>query len=125
MGAMSAGSFELWIARTWIFLPAVLVLFITGAAISIVRHYVKIWKRDGFNDVSSNVWVALIVATMLDVILFAIMDVGQALTFLTESWGALVGICSGVLFPLLGYKAVTKVVTPKGGTIDTAPPGGA
>lgn len=113
------GSFELWIARTWIFLPAILVLFITGAAASIASHYIKTWKAKGFPDVSSNVWVALVVATVLDLILFAVMDVGQALAILTDGWGAIVGICSTVLLPLLGYKAVTKVATPKGGSAET------
>lgn len=112
-------SFELWIARTFIFLPAIMVLFSTGAAVAIVHNYIRIWKRDGFNDVSSNVWVALLVSTMLNLIMFAVMDVGQALVILTEGWGALVGICSTVLLPLLGYKAVTKITSPKGGTTET------
>ena len=114
--------FELWIARTFIFLPALLVLLITGAAASISHQYIKVWKRDGFNDVSSNLWVAWIVATILDLLLLAAMNVGQALELLTEGWGAIVGVCSTLLLPLLGYKAVTKITTPKGGTIDTQPP---
>lgn len=117
---MGEGGFELWIARTFIFLPAMLVLFITGAAAAISWHYIGTWKRKEFNDVSSNVWVALVVATILDVILFAVMDVGQALVLLTEGWGAIVGICSTVLLPLLGYKALTKVSTPKGGTVESS-----
>lgn len=116
--------FEIWISRTWVFLPAVLVLFITGAAAAIVWHYIRLWKEQGFNDVSSNVWVALTVAVVLDLMLFAVLDVGQALVLLTEGWGAIVGICSTVLMPLLGYKAISKITTPKGGTIDTQPPSG-
>lgn len=117
-------SFELWISRTFIFLPALMVLFISGAAAAIIWNYVKVWKRGGFNDVSSNVWVAATVAVVLNMMLFAVMDVGQALVFLTEGWGAIVGICSTILMPLLGYKAISKITTPKGGTIDTQPPSG-
>lgn len=113
------GSFELWVARTWIFLPALMVLYWTGSAAAIIHNYIHVWKRDGFNDVSSNVWVAMLVPTMLCLVLFAIMDVGQALVILTEGWGAIVGICSTVLMPILGYKAVTKINTPKGGTTET------
>lgn len=116
---VARASFELWIARTFIFLPALMVLFITGAAVAIIRNYIRIWKRDGFNDVSSNVWVAALVATVLNIMLFAVMDVGQALILFGEYWGGIVGVCSTVLLPLLGYKAVTKITTPKSGTVET------
>lgn len=120
ISAATGGSFELWVARTWIFLPAMLSLFIMGCAFAVASNYIKVWKRDGFNDVSSNLWVALTVAMILELPLFAVMDVGQALVLLTEGWGAIVGICSTVLLPLLGYKAVTKITTPKGGTVESS-----
>lgn len=113
-------SFEVWISRTLIFLPALMVLLITGAAAAIIHNYIKVWKRDGFNDVSSNVWIAALVATVLDMMLFALMDVGQALVFFQESWGGIVGVCSTVLMPILAYKSVAKLsTTPTGMTVES------
>lgn len=118
--ATDGQSFELWIARTWIFLPALMVLLITGAAAAIIHNYIRIWKRDGFNDVSSNVWIAAMVATVLNMMLFALMDVGQALVFFSESWGGVVGVCSTVLMPLLAYKSIAKLsTTPTGMTVES------
>jgi len=112
-------SFEVWIARTFIFLPALLVLFIDGAAVAIVWHYIRLWREKGFNDVSSNVWVALTVATVLNLMLLALMDVGQALMLFGEYWGGVVGVCSTLLMPLLTYKGLTKIAMPKGGSIES------
>ena len=115
---------ETWFARTWIVLAAGIVLGISILGFMVAVHYYRDWRAGvasgKFNDLSTNFWVALIVGTLLDVVLFAVLDVGQALVLVTEGWGGIVGICATVLLPMLGYKAMTKVVTPKGGQVDTS-----
>lgn len=112
-------SFEVLIARTWIVFAALLVLFITGGGISVFVAFFKRWQRQP-NGASfdTHAWTAMVVTVVLDILLFAMLDVGQAFMLLSESWGALVGVCSTLLMPILGYKAVQKVTTSKGGPTD-------
>lgn len=112
---------ELWLARTGVLISAALVIAITWIGIKIARHYVRIWQTQGFNDVSSNLWIALTFTVVLDIFLFAVMDIGQAFSLVVDGWGGIVGISTSLLGFAFGYKAVTKITTPKG-SIDTGPP---
>lgn len=96
-----------------------MAIAVTTFSVVVAWHYFLAWRKGGFRDVSSNLWVALIIGTLLDIVLFAVLDVGQAIVLVTEGWGGIVGICASVLLPLLGYKAMTKVISPKGGSLET------
>lgn len=105
---------ELWLARTGVLISAVLVVAITWIGIKIARHYVKIWQEQGFNDVSSNLWIALTFTVVLDIFLFAVMDIGQAFSLVVDGWGAIVGISTALLGFAFGYKATTKFAGQRG-----------
>ena len=114
---------DLWLARTFSALAAFSVLSIMAFQIAVMLHYYRQWKRDSsakFVDLSSNFWIAAVVGTMMQMFLYAVLDVGQALVLVTEGWGAIVGICATVLAPFLGYKAATKIATPKGGSVESS-----
>ena len=106
---------ETWLARTFVIIGALLILFLTGAAVAIFREYLKRWKDGREATFNTHAWTACIIAVALNVILFAVLDVGQALVLVTEGWGAIVGIIGTLLLPLLGYKSVQAVQATKGG----------
>lgn len=112
-------SFETFIARTWVVSAAFLVLFIIGGGIAVFIGFYKRWRaQPNGASLDTHAWTAMVVTVVLSLLLFAMLDVGQALILVTEAWGALVGICSTLLMPILGYKAVQKVTTTKGGPTD-------
>jgi hypothetical protein len=114
---------ELWLARTGIVISAALVIAITWIGIKIARHYVRLWQSQGFNDVSSNLWISLTFTVVLDIFLFAVMDIGQAFSLVVDGWGGIVGISTSLLGFAFGYKATTKILTPKGGEFTNVPTG--
>lgn len=111
-------SFELFFARTWVVLAAGLALFIAGAGAAVFRIYFRRWRDGKDATFDTHAWTALTVATILEMLLFAVLDVGQAFALVTDGWGAIVGICGTLLMPILGYKAIAKVTSTKGGPTD-------
>jgi hypothetical protein len=121
----AAPNVELWIARTGIVIALFICVAITTVGVQIARHYVRLWRTQGFNDVSSNLWIALTFTVVLDIFLFAVMDIGQAFALVVDGWGGIVGISTALLGFAFGYKATTKIVGTKGGNFDNTPSGNA
>lgn len=102
---------ETWLARTFIVILAFLMLFIAGAGVGVWLVYYRRFKRPAGGDESFNSqgWTALVVCAVLEVLLAAVMDVGQAFLLVSEGWGAIVGITGTLLLPILGYKSVQAI----------------
>ena len=106
---------EVWLARSFIVLAALVSLFVTGGSFFVFHNYYRRWRYGQDENFNTQAWTALIVAVALDAICFAILDVGQAFALVSEAWGAIVGIIGTVLLPILGYKSVQAVQASKGG----------
>jgi hypothetical protein len=123
-GAAGGPNVELWIARSGVVIALFICVAITTIGVQVARHYIKLWKTQGFNDVSSNLWIALTFTVVLDLFLFAVMDIGQAFSLVVDGWGGIVGISTALLGFAFGYKATTKIIGSKGGGVEVIPPGG-
>lgn len=106
---------DVWIARTFSVIGALLILFLAGAGAAVFREYYRRWRAGVDAKFDTQAWTAQIVMIALCVILFAVLDIGQALVLVTEGWGAIVGIIGTLLLPILGYKSVQAVQATKGG----------
>jgi hypothetical protein len=117
---------ETWLARSFIVIIAALMLFIAGAGISVFSEYYRRFKHPAGLDDSFNSqgWTALVVCAVLEVLLAAVMDVGQAFALVSEGWGAIVGITGTLLLPILGYKSVQAIQATKGGPTNVTGGGG-
>lgn len=113
---------ETWLARTFIVIIAGLMLFIAGAGIGVWKEYYRRFKKIDGGDESFNTqgWTAIVVCVVLEVLLAAVMDVGQAFLLVSEGWGAIVGICATLLLPILGYKSIQSISAAKGGPTNVA-----
>lgn len=104
---------DAFFSRSWSVIAALLVLFITGGGFAVFNLYYKRWK-DGRDDAfNSQAWTGLVVVVMLDTLLFAVLDVGQAFPLVSEGWGAIVGISTSIILPILGYKSVQNITASK------------
>lgn len=112
---------EVWIARTGVVLVLFLSLVITGILTRVALNYVKVWEREGFRDVSSNLFITVTFMVVLNIFLFGVMDIGQAAMLVIDGWGGIVGISAALLGFPYGYKATTKIGGTKGGTVDMTP----
>lgn len=106
---------ELWFARSFIVIIAGLMLFILGAGTAVFWQYFKRFKSGLDSSFNTQGWTAVIVMAAIEIVLAAVVDVGQALVLVTEGWGAIVGIFGTLLLPILGYKSVQAVTAAKGG----------
>lgn len=105
---------ETWLARSFVVIAAAVILFATGGAFYVFREYYRRWKTGKDDAFNTQAWTALILAVALDVIMFAVLDVGQAFLLVSEAWAAIVGIIGTLLLPILGYKSVQAVQASKG-----------
>ena len=105
---------ELWFARTGIIAAVFILCANTHFGFSVAYNYLRVWRRGGFNDISSNAFIALTVSAIIDLLMLAIMDVGQAMMILTEGWAGVVGLLSTILGFAFGYKASTKLTNKRG-----------
>lgn len=112
---------ELWIARTGVLVVLFVCLVVTGVLTRVAVDYVRVWEREKFRDVSSNLFITLTFMVVLDIFLFAVMDIGQAFSLVVEGWGGIVGISTALLGFAFGYKATTKISGTKGGGVDVTP----
>lgn len=116
---------ELWIARTGVLVVLFVCLVVTGILTRVGVDYVRVWEREKFRDVSSNLFITLTFMVVLDIFLFAVMDIGQAFSLVVEGWGGIVGISTALLGFAFGYKATTKIGGTKGGGVEVTPTNGA
>lgn len=122
---------ELWFARTWIIIAAGFVAAVNAVAILVLligithwRESLRAWVMGGRSktipDLNSNILIFSVVASLLDLIIFAIMNVGQATEILTG--GSVEGIAwlyVAVLVPLVTGKTITKFSSAKYGSTDS------
>lgn len=111
---------ELWFARTFIVIIAGLMLFILGAGVFVFMEYFKRFKSGRDASFNTQGWTAIIVTAAIEIVLAAVVDIGQALVLVTEGWGAIVGIFGTLLLPILGYKSVQTITAAKGGPTNVA-----
>lgn len=102
------------LARTFIVIIATLMLFVLGAGFGVFAIYYRKFKAGLDASFNTQGWTAVIVVAIIEILLAAVMDVGQALVLVTDGWGAIVGITGTLLLPILGYKAVQAVQAGKG-----------
>lgn len=121
-------------ARTWIVIAALFIAAVNFVAIWVLvvgvgfwRGSLRAWVDDGrrtaIPDLNSNILIFALVASLLDIVIFGIMDVGQATSIL--SGGSLEGIAwlyVAVLVPLVTGKTITKFASSKYGSSESPPP---
>lgn len=105
-------SYELFFARTWIIFAAAAVAWTDWIAARVMLSYYRDW-RDGVRagkafDLSTNLWIAALTASFLNLMMFAVMDVGQATLLVGEKADSLAMLYGAMLLPALGYKGWTK-----------------
>ncbi len=108
-------SIDLWLARTFSVIAALLSLGIAYGAGVVFRIYYQRFRDKVDPSFNTQALVVLTVAVGLEAILFAVLDVGQAFALVSEGWGAIVGIIGTLVMPILGYKSVQAVQASKGG----------
>lgn len=125
---------ELWFARTWIVIAAGFVAAINFVAawvlyigISHWRSSLDAWQLQGRKtavpDLNSNILIFSVVASLLDLVMFAIMNVGQATSILTDAHlEGLAWLYVAVLVPLVTGKTITKFSSAKYGSTEVPPP---
>jgi hypothetical protein len=101
-----------------ILLPILLALFLTGAGLTSAAYGLRKMRAGQHDGPPGYVWQSLLFVAILDVILFAGMDVGKFREFFADSWGGIVGVAATLFAPWLGYKAV-KVAGTKGGSVES------
>lgn len=101
----------------FLILPAALALFVTGFCVAVALHSYRrmVAEKQPYLDIGG--WLALMVAVVLDTVIFAGMDIGKFETILGDDWAGIVGLISAVLFPFWGFKAASKFASPKGGEV--------
>ena len=126
---------ELWFARTWIVIVAVLSVGLVAVALWIAVIGVRQWQRENewYNnsdhskphpDYNTTALIAGVVASMILWIMLAIMDVGQATALLSND-NVLNGVSwlyGAVLVPLVLGKAMNKFASSKYGSAEAPPP---
>lgn len=105
-------SLELFFAHAWIIFPAAAVVWTDWIAARVMLSYYRDWrdgvrKGNGF-DVSTNLWISGIVASFLNLMMFAVLDVGQATLLVGEKAESLALLYGALVLPALGYKGWTK-----------------
>lgn len=124
---------ELWFARTWIIIAAAFVAAVNAVAVWVLiigigywRDSLRAWAAGGrvssIPDLNSNILIFSVVASLLDLIIFAIMNVGQATEILTG--GSVEGIAwlyVAVLVPLVTGKTISKFSSAKYGSTEIPP----
>lgn len=120
---------EIWFARSWVIVSALFIAAIDCLAVWAVftginhwrkelRSFVRVGPKDPAPSLDTSVWISGGVVVMLNVIMLGGMDVGQFLQILLNNPEGLAWLCTAVLFPLIGGKAMTKFVSGKYGSID-------
>lgn len=105
-------NFELFFARTWIVFAAAAVAWTDWIAARVMLSYYRDWRAGAKTgkrfDLSTNLWIAALTASFLNLMMFAVMDVGQATLLVGEKADSLAVLYGAMLLPALGYKGWTK-----------------
>ena len=128
------GWIELFFARTWIVIAAAFIAMVNFVAIWVLVIGISYWRgslrdwvtggrKTSIPDINSNILIFAVVASLLDLVIFGLMNVGQATEVLTG--GSLEGIAwlyVAVLVPLVTGKTLTKYASSKYGSAEQPPP---
>lgn len=125
---------EVFFARTWIVIAAGFVASVNVIAVWVLyigvhnwRHSLLDWVHGGrktaIPDLNSNILIFSVVASLLDLVMFGIMDVGQAMGILTgDKIDGIAWLYMAVLVPLISGKTLTKFASSKYGSAEQPPP---
>ena len=125
---------EIFFARTWIVIAAGFVASINIIAVWVLHIGIHHWKESlgawvkggrvtAIPDLNSNILIFSVVASLLDLVMFGIMDVGQATGILTgEKIEGIAWLYMAVLVPLITGKTLTKFASSKYGSAEQPPP---
>ena len=125
---------ELFFARTWIVIAAAFIAAVNFVAVWVLFIGISYWKgslrewvaggrKTAIPDLNSNILIFALVASLLDLVVFAIIDVGQATAILTsEHIEGIAWLYVVVLVPLVTGKTITKFASSKYGSSEQPPP---
>ena len=125
---------ELFFARTWIVIAAVFIALVNFVAVWILVIGVRFWRgsledwvrggrKTSIPDLNSNILIFAVVASLMDLVIFGLMDVGQSTSILTsEHLEGIAWLYVAVLVPLVTGKTVTKFASSKYGSAEVPPP---
>ena len=125
---------EVFFARTWIVIAAGFVASINIIAVWVLYIGVHNWRdsmvswvhggrKTAIPDLNSNILIFSVVASLLDLVMFGIMDVGQAMGILTgEKIEGIAWLYMAVLVPLITGKTLTKFASSEYGSAEQPSP---
>ena len=125
---------ELFFARTWIGIAALFIAAVNFVAVWVLVIGIGYWRgslaewakggrKTAIPDLNSNVLIFALVASLLDLVIFGIMDVGQGTAILTsEHLEGIAWLYLVVLVPLVTGKTITKFASSKYGSAEQPPP---
>jgi len=125
---------ELFFARTWIVIAAGFIAAVNFVAVWVLFVGISYWRgslaewvkggrKTAIPDLNSNILIFALVASLLDLVVFAIMDVGQSTTILTgANLEGIAWLYVVVLVPLVTGKTITKFASSKYGSAEVPPP---
>ena len=125
---------ELWFARTWIIIAAAFIAAVNFVAVWVLMIGISYWRgsladwvkggrKTSIPDLNSNILIFAVVASLMDLVIFGLMDVGQSTSILTsEHLEGIAWLYVAVLVPLVTGKTVTKFASSKYGSAAVPPP---
>lgn len=125
---------EIFFARTWVVIAALFIAAVNFVAVWVLfigieywrgslQEWVKGGRKTAIPDLNSNILIFALVASLLDLVIFAILDVGQATAILTSEHIEGIGwLYVVVLVPLVTGKTITKFASSKYGSAEQPPP---
>lgn len=110
---------ELLVSRLLLFLPFLVLAVLNGALIRVVIHGLRIMVEDKSGGGPPGwMWQSLLFVSIMDLVFFAALDVGQSLVLLTDGGAGVFMLTQPFFVAWLGFKAVGKWADKKGTTID-------
>lgn len=125
---------EVFFARTWIVIAAGFVAAVNFVAVWVLYTGIHHWKESlqewvkggratAIPDLNSNILIFSVVASLLDLVIFGIMNVGQATEILiSDKLDGIAWLYVAVLVPLITGKTITKFASSKYGSAEVPPP---
>lgn len=125
---------ELFFARTWIVIAAAFIAMVNFVAVWVLVIGVKYWRgslsdwvkggrKTSIPDLNSNILIFSVVASLLDLLIFGLMNVGQSTEILSgDNLEGIAWLYAAVLVPLVTGKTITKFASSKYGSSEAPPP---